>query len=100
MVLPEKETIMTDELVGYTKTKIQIQEVYKGNCKKGEILFISEPYYEGYYDGKRCIVIHEKYEPLIVKQTYKFSLVQDEVLQGTYRIVENGEDSVLYHKVS
>lgn len=92
IVLPEKETIMTDEFIGFTKTKIQIQEVYRGNCKREEVLLIHEPYYEGYYGGKKCMIIHEKYEPLMIGYTYRFSLLEEESSQGEYRMMAYDEE--------
>ena len=75
-VLPGKETIMTDELTGYTKTKLQIQVGDGNSYQVGQTIQIKEPYYEGYYSGKKCMVIYEKYEPLIVGRRYKISLIE------------------------
>ena len=77
-VLPDKETVMIDEFSGFTKTKIKIGQVYKGTLTNDAIITICEPYYEGYYGGKKCIIVHESYEPLVVGKTYTFLLAQDE----------------------
>ena len=76
IVLPDKETVMFDEFSGYTKTKIKIQEVYKGNLSSDTVIEICEPYYEGYYRGKKSLIVYESYEPLVVGKTYIFSLTK------------------------
>lgn len=78
-VLPEKETIMLDDLTGYTKTKVKIQQVYMGTCAVDEIIEIYEPYYEGYYHGEKCLIIHEDYTPLHIGESYTFLLTDESV---------------------
>lgn len=80
IVLPHKQNIMIDEFSGYTKTKIQVQEVYKGNHTINDIIEICEPYYEGVYGGEKCMIVHESYEPLHIGKVYTFFLTkkQDE----------------------
>lgn len=77
-VLPNKENIMIDEFIGYTKTKIKVEEVYKGTLTVGTIIEIHEPYYESYYRGKKSLIVHESYEPLIEGKTYTFLLTKNE----------------------
>lgn len=77
VVLPQKENIMFDEFSGFTKTKIKIEQVYKGDLKNNMIIGICEPYYEGYYAGKKSIVVHEGYKPLDIGKTYTFLLNKD-----------------------
>lgn len=77
IVLPDKQTVMNDEFSGFTKTKLQIQEVYKGHLDIGTIVEITEPYYESYYRGKKSIIVHEGYEPLEIGASYTFVLSKD-----------------------
>lgn len=103
IVLPEKETVMLDEFSGFTKTKIQIREVYKGNLKIDDVIKVSEPYYEGYYGGKKCLIVHESYEPLVVGKTYTFLLTKVEEDALTSKVAEYQNLDYfkeLYHKAS
>lgn len=103
IILPEKENIMTDEFNGYTRTKIKIEEVYNSSLKVGEILEMSEPYYEGYYGGKRCTIVKEHYEPLTIGKVYRLRLGENQVGKVAYRVIECDEDRVCemsFHKVS
>ena len=103
LVLPEKETVMIDEFSGYTKTQIKIEEVYEGNLSANHTLKISEPYYESYYGGERCMIVREHYEPLVIGKAYVFKLCEDEVAQGMYRVIKCEEEMMCktsFHKVS
>ena len=77
-ILPHKVTVMTDDLYGFTKTKIMIEEVYDGQCGKETVLEIYEPYYERYYHGKKSLFVCEEYEPLKLGCEYILKLVKDE----------------------
>lgn len=77
-ILPYKETIMIDDLSGFTKTKIIIEEVYNGVCEPKAVLEICEPYYESYYHGKKSLFVCEQYEPLKLGCEYILRLVKNE----------------------
>lgn len=111
IVLPDKETVMLDEFSGYTKTKVKIQEVYKGNLSIDTVVEICEPYYEGYYRGKKSMIVHESYEPLVVGKTYIFLLAQaeEDKAASASRSLATSEDNLkkeifcykeIYHKAS
>ena len=103
IVLPNKETVMIDEFSGYTKTRIQIQSLLEGTLDCKSVIEICEPYYEGYYGGSKCTIVHESYEPLIVGETYTFFLSQDEKIINGLVHEESNEKALykeLYHKAS
>lgn len=91
IVLPNKENIMVDEFSGFTKTKIKIEEVYDGDLTSEMIISICEPYYEGYYAGEKCMIVHEGYEPLSIGKTYLFLLIKDDKSKdsGYYKELEH-----------
>ncbi|MBE6023068.1 MAG: hypothetical protein E7231_07525 [Cellulosilyticum sp.] len=102
-VLPEKENISLDEFSGFTRTKIRIEEVYKGNLTKNRIITICEPYYEGYYAGEKCMLVYENYEPLIIGKSYTFLLAYENkepmVISDADLACENIHDyKEIYHK--
>lgn len=39
-VLPESENIIVGEVMGYTKTKLQVNKVYSGNIQEGTIIYL------------------------------------------------------------
>lgn len=77
-ILPHKETVMLSEICGYTKTKVKIKRILKGAYLKDEIIEIVEPYYESYYMGEKCLMIHAGYEPLKVGMVYQLILINGE----------------------
>lgn len=105
VVLPDKKTIMNGEFSGVTKTKLQIQEVYKGHLDIGTIIEITEPYYEGYYGGRKSMIVHEGYEPLIVGASYNFILSKKNQKFRAEKYPETIEeetfcDKILCHRAS
>ena len=105
MVLPDKKTVMIDEFSGYTKTKVKIEQGLEGTLNHETIIEIYEPYYEGHYGGKKCMIVHESYEPLIVGETYTFLISKDKQEVSQF-IKENAVSTdvlqykELYHKAS
>lgn len=80
-ILPGKETVMLDDVWGYTKTKVKVIKVHKGCINTNEIIEIYEPYYEGYYRGEKCLMVHEDYKPLRIGESYKLSLTDDQYVK-------------------
>lgn len=97
LVLPNKQTIMLDEFSGFTKAKILIQDVYEGNLVKHTIVEVCEPYFEGYYCGKKCLMVHENYEPLVVGETYTFLLTKEDQIFALSE-EEDESDEITYYK--
>ena len=104
-VLPDKKTVKIDEFSGYTKTKVKIEQGLEGILNSETVIELFEPYYEGYYGGQKCMIVHESYEPLIVGKTYTFLLSQDK--QEVSQFVKKNAVSTdilqykeLYHKAS
>ena len=54
-ILPESENLCLHPIWGYTKTKIKIDEVYKGNIEKDEVVTLMEPYFD-YYDEEYNVI--------------------------------------------
>ena len=54
-ILPQSENIYLGKIDGCTKTKIQINEVYKGDIKLNEVITLMEPYFS-YYDEEDDVI--------------------------------------------
>lgn len=90
-ILPESENVYLGKIDGYTKTKIQIDEVYKGDVKQNEIVTLIEPYFN-YYDEQEDM-IYEFHSEL-----YNKSEVGKEYI--LFLIKSNVEDSDCYYLVN
>ena len=77
----------------------------EGTLNHETIIEICEPYYEGHYGGKKCMIVHESYEPLIVGETYTFLISQDkqevsQLVKGNAVSTDVLQYKELYHKAS
>ena len=87
-VLPNKENIVWKEIsYGYTKTQLEITEVYNGDKEVGDIITLIEDYY---YINEDSMVRYDLYNPSQPGKEYLFFLRYDNregsVRQGTYYI--------------
>ncbi len=105
-VLPESNMVLTDTntewVTGYTKTKIEVSDVFSGDIKVGDIIEVVEPYYEATINGQTYFITMEGYLPSIVGNEYIWLLVKHDetsekeglygmynVLMGRYPVFEN-----------
>ncbi len=84
-ILPESENIYLGKIDGCTKTKIQINEVYKGDIKLNEVITLMEPYFS-YYDEEDDVIYEfhsELYNKSEVGKEYIFFLIKYESENNT-----------------
>lgn len=83
-VLPGKKNVAdTDEVAGHTITKLKVRETFKGDIAPGEIVTITEYYYQ----DEGIIWIDANYLPAKEKQEYIFFLTKyhaDSYWSGMY----------------
>lgn len=71
IIQPEKENLMVSDFFGYTKTKVLITEVLKGDENLlNQTIIYREPYFESTIDGVDGYVTSANYEPAIVNDEY------------------------------
>jgi hypothetical protein len=109
-VLNGKQNIITDidefgnDLFGFTKTKIEVLESFKGNAKINDTLTIMEGYFSRDLTVGKEIITLSSYKPAKVGKEYVFYLIKynksDEKLKGMYYLpnCEKGKYPVIYKK--
>ena len=76
-VLPNRENIeLTRNMYGFTRTKVEVTEVYRGDLEVGDIVDIIEEYfyYTDSYTGNIRLRALDLYEPAIIGNEYIFFL--------------------------
>ncbi len=86
-----KENLEVTESFGYTKTKVLITEILKGDKNLlNQVIVYTEPYYEATINGVLGYVIIDNYEPAIIGNEYILFLDNDtsgaEIYKGTYAL--------------
>ncbi len=86
-----KENVAVSEHFGYTKTKVLITEVLKGDKSLlDQIIFYREPYYEATIKGVSGYVADENYKPAIINNEYILFLNnytgETEIYKETYSL--------------
>ena len=90
-VLPDSYMVLKDStsgwVSGYTKTKIEVTEVFSGDIKVGDIIEVAEPYYESSIESQTYFITNDGYLP---------SIVEDEYIWLLEKYDENSERESLY----
>ena len=99
-----KENLEVTESFGYTKTKVLITEILKGDKNLlNQVIVYTEPYYEKIIKGVLGYVLMDNYEPAIINNEYILFLDdytgETEIYKGTYTLkyCETGKYLSLIH---
>lgn len=113
-VLPEREEIiLTENIYGFTKTKLKVTKVYSGNVKVNDIVTVCEEYFEctNNITGEIYLGALDFYTPAIIGEEYIFFLYDNHMVdtvrenmyemtniaKGRYSITKN---DIIFNKAS